>query len=153
MEYLHYQLKRRYRIFIEKYRPREEEEAPVDYTCISKPEATFLGRSLQDNPDQLSRFRQTIKIHKDPYKMRPIICCAGTFMNAWSKWLDYWLQKLKHHVPTYTKDSQQILDETKSIQLPSQYNYHPMHYSSLPTQTPCIIILTPIMQSKLLLGG
>jgi len=116
---LHYQLKRRYRIFIEKYRPREEEEAPVDYTCISKPEATFLGRSLQDNPDQLSRFRQTIKIHKDPYKMRPIICCAGTFMNAWSKWLDYWLQKLKHHVPTYTKDSQQILDETKSIQLPS----------------------------------
>ena len=39
-------------------------------------------------------------------------------MNDWSKWLDYWLQQLKPEVPTYTKDSQQILDETKTMNLP-----------------------------------
>ena len=49
--------------------------------------------------------------------MRPIVCCAGTFMNDWSKWLDYWLQQLKPNVPTYTKDSQQILDETRQLNL------------------------------------
>jgi len=60
----------------------------------------------------------TAKDHKTPWKMRPIVCCAGTFINDWSKWLDYWLQKLKHHVPTYVKDSQQVLDETNHLHLP-----------------------------------
>ena len=39
-------------------------------------------------------------------------------MNDWSKWLDYWLQQLKTTVPTYVKDSQQVLDQTKSFTLP-----------------------------------
>ena len=39
-------------------------------------------------------------------------------MNDVSKWLDYWLQKLKRHVPTYVKDSQQVLDELASLVLP-----------------------------------
>jgi hypothetical protein len=39
-------------------------------------------------------------------------------MNAWSKWLDYWLQTLKPFVPTYVKDSQQVLDQTKNFVLP-----------------------------------
>ena len=39
-------------------------------------------------------------------------------MNAWSKWLDYQLQKLKHLIPTYVKDSQQVLDELKDLILP-----------------------------------
>ena len=60
----------------------------------------------------------TAKVHKTPYKMRPIVCCAGTFMNCWSKWLDYWLQKIKSKVPTYVKDSQQILDETQQLKIP-----------------------------------
>ena len=50
--------------------------------------------------------------------MRPIVCCVGTFVNDWSKWLDYWLQQLKHLVPTYVKDSQQVLDDVKLINLP-----------------------------------
>ena len=40
------------------------------------------------------------------------------FMNDWSKWIDYWLQKMKTLVPTSIKDSQQIIDETKSLTLP-----------------------------------
>ena len=51
--------------------------------------------------------------------MRPIVCCAGTMMNDWSKWLDYWLQKLKPHIPTYVKESQQVLNETKPLRLPA----------------------------------
>ena len=39
-------------------------------------------------------------------------------MNAWSKWLDYWLQQLKHHVSTYTRDSKQLLDELVELYLP-----------------------------------
>ena len=53
-----------------------------------------------------------------PVKCRPIVCCAGTVINDVSKWLDYWLQKLKHLVPTYVKDSQQVLNEIANLFLP-----------------------------------
>ena len=39
-------------------------------------------------------------------------------MNDWSKWLDYWLQKLKPNIPTYVKDSQSVLNDLKKIKLP-----------------------------------
>ena len=84
---------------------------------LSKAEIQFLARSLRKYPTKHARFRMTAKVHKIPWMMRPIVCCAGTFMNDWSKWLDYWLQQLKPNVPTYTKDSQQILDETRLLNL------------------------------------
>ena len=104
--------------WLSKYRPRHEKEPPVDYVCISEAEVTFLRRAKRKNPDKLARFRCTAKVHKDPWKVRPIVCCRGTWINDWSKWLDYWLQKLKHYVPTYVKDSQQVLDEVKHLNLP-----------------------------------
>jgi len=85
---------------------------------ISKAEATFLRRDREQNPDQLARFRMTAKVHKNPWKMRPIVCCAGNWMNAWSKWLDYWFQKLKPFVKTFVKDLQQIIDEISQLVLP-----------------------------------
>ena len=111
-------LQYKFRAFISKYRPRKEDEEQVDFTTLSKAEDTFLRRAIKKYPDKLSRFRMTAKVHKNPYKMRPIVCCAGTFMNDWSKWLDYWLQKLKNQIPTYVKDSQQILDEIRHIHIP-----------------------------------
>ena len=51
--------------------------------------------------------------------MRPIIACAGTFMNYWSKWLDFWLQKIKKHVPTYLKNGDKVLDDIGHLKLPS----------------------------------
>ncbi|KAL7531605.1 hypothetical protein ACHAWF_003843 [Thalassiosira exigua] len=51
-----------------------------------------------------------LKAHNTPYKMRPIVCCVGTFINCLSKWIDHSLQKLKHLVPTYIKNSTSLLD-------------------------------------------
>lgn len=107
-----------FRDWLGKFRPRFEQESPVNYTTISDAEATFLRRAYKKFPDKLARFRMTAKVHKTPYKFRPVVCCVGTFMNAWSQWLDYWLQTLKPTVPTYVKDSQQVLDELSSIVLP-----------------------------------
>ena len=52
----------------------------------------------------------SLKAHKTPWKMRPIVCCAGTALNNVSRWLDYWLQQLKPFIPTYLRDSSQLLD-------------------------------------------
>ncbi len=39
-------------------------------------------------------------------------------MNDWSKWLDYWLQKLILFVPTHIKDSGALLVQLKPIKIP-----------------------------------
>mmetsp|Transcript_18789 Transcript_18789/g.39385 ORF Transcript_18789/g.39385 Transcript_18789/m.39385 type:complete len:170 (+) Transcript_18789:1884-2393(+) len=73
----------RYRmgIFVSKYR-----------TQLTPAETDYLYKSMLRFPDKLARFRMSLKAHKNPWKMQPIVCCAGTFINCLSKWLDYWLQ-------------------------------------------------------------
>jgi hypothetical protein len=102
---------------ISKYKQRERHEDPVDYICLSKSETTFLYRAIKYFPDKSVRFRQTCKIHKVPWKMRTIICCAGTFMNYWGKWLDFWLQNIKPFIPTYVKNGDQVLDKVENLTL------------------------------------
>ena len=40
-------------------------------------------------------------------------------MNYWSKWLDFWLQKLKPLIPTYLKNGDQLLDKVSTLHIPS----------------------------------
>lgn len=115
-----------YDAWLSKYRAAWEmataNKLPYDGpTPISKAEATFLRRARKRTRSelQLARFRMTMKVHKTPWKMRPIVCCAGTFMNEWSRWLDYQLQRCKPFVPTYLRDGQQVLDEVSTLDLPS----------------------------------
>ena len=76
---------------------------------IALAERIFLRQAMQKYPDKLARFRMSLKAHKNPWKMRPIVCCSGTFINCLSRWLDHWLQKLKPLLPTYIKNSTQLL--------------------------------------------
>ena len=87
---------------------------------IPNEEKSFLIQSIKRYCDKFARFRMTAKLHKQkPFPpMRPIVCCVGTFMNSWSIWLDSQLSKLTGHVASFVKDYQQILDETRDLQLP-----------------------------------
>ena len=57
----------------------------------------------------------SLKAHKTPWKMRPIVACVGTFMNYLSCWLDYHLQKLKPLIKTYIKDSKELLTKLHEL--------------------------------------
>jgi hypothetical protein len=49
------------------------------------------------------------------------VSCIGSFLDAFSKWIDYHLQNLVHYTPTYIKDSNQIIQELKTLNpLPPQ---------------------------------
>ena len=50
----------------------------------------------------------SLKIHKNPVNVRPIVCCSATLLNCLSRWLDHWLQKLKSFIKTYIKNSTQL---------------------------------------------
>ena len=71
------------------YRSRREGDEPVDYDCINKSELTYLRRVIKKYGMKQARIRMTEKVHKSPFRLQPIVCCARTIMNVWSKWLDY----------------------------------------------------------------
>ena len=82
---------------------------------LSKAEQNFLLESIRKYPDNMAKFRMSLKAHKSPWKMRPIVCCAGTMLNNLSRWLDYWLQKTKPFIATYIKDSDQLLELLRNL--------------------------------------
>lgn len=122
-------LPRRPPVLLKTYRQLTEEEATeqVAYTHrtlaqiqlnhhkdLSDSENTYSQRNGKLN-HCLPQFYITIKIHKQPYKTRPIVSCIGSFLNAFSKWVDCHLQKLVVLSPTYVKDSNQVLQDLKKI--------------------------------------
>ena len=74
-------------------------------------EEVYLNRALDRYPLKLARFRMSLKAHKNPWKMRPIVCCVGTFMNCLSRWLDHHFQKLKPLIKTYIRESADLLQK------------------------------------------
>ena len=54
-------------------------EGPVGLTDAN---GDFLNAAIHPNPDKLARFCMTMKVHKTPFKFRPIGACAGTWLNV-----------------------------------------------------------------------
>jgi hypothetical protein len=86
-----------------------------DDKLISLAEWRFLQTSIDKYKDKPTRFRLTIKVHKQPWKTRPIVCCAGTMLNGFSRWIDYWLQRLKPLIPSFIKNSEQLINDLQSL--------------------------------------
>ena len=101
-------LRYKYDIFLSKCKGKRQ---------LSKAEWIYLHRAKKATPYNFARFRMSLKAHKNPWKMRPIVCCVGTFMNNLSCWLDHWLQKLRPFIPSYLKDGNQLLTIFKSLGL------------------------------------
>ena len=58
-------------------------------------------------------------MHNTLGKTRPVVSTSGTIIAGLSKWLDHWLQKLRHKVPTYLKDSSHLIQLlTDQVKLP-----------------------------------
>jgi hypothetical protein len=76
----------------------------------------YLRTASNQNPCKMAEFCMSMKVHKKLQKTRPIVCCVGTFMNHWSKWLDFYLRKLIPFIPTYTQDTSTVLDFLRTIQ-------------------------------------
>jgi hypothetical protein len=77
--------------------------------ALSEEETTFLHSSLRKCEKKIARFYLTAKIHKTPWATRPVVSTSGTMMAGLSKWVDHWLQKLRHLIPTYLQDTSHLL--------------------------------------------
>lgn len=88
-------------------------------TSLTDAENTYFQRAAKLEY-RIPQFYLTIKVHKRPWKTRPIISCINSYLNVFSKWLDYRFKELIKYSPTYVKDSFQILQELKTLRLAPQ---------------------------------
>ena len=72
---------------------------------LSEQEKTFFRRLIENCADKLiSKFYLTLKVHKFPWKTRPVVATCGTIFAGISKWADFVLQKVMHLVPSRIHD-------------------------------------------------
>jgi hypothetical protein len=83
---------------------------------LNHAETTYFNRSFSAVPIRRPpQFYILPKVHKTPWKTRPVVSCVGSFNEIASKWLDYKLSKVVDLCPSYTKDSYQILQELHEL--------------------------------------
>jgi hypothetical protein len=58
------------------------------------------------------------KIHKTPTQLRPVVSCVNSFPSIFSTWLDFRMKELLHLIPSYIKNSTDLIKELRHINLP-----------------------------------
>jgi hypothetical protein len=83
---------------------------------LNHAEETYFSRSITEEPIRRPpQFYILPKVHKTPWKTRPVVNCVGSFNEIASKWLDYKLAKVVKLCPSYIKDSYQVLADLKQL--------------------------------------
>ena len=81
-------------------------------------ERTYFKRCFQEER-RIPQFYCTPKVHKSPWKTRPIVSCVNSRMGDLSKWVDVQLQRVVHLCPGHLKDSKSLLRRLRKLgQLP-----------------------------------
>jgi menaquinone-dependent protoporphyrinogen IX oxidase len=123
---------------------------------ISKDDNTFLWQSLEVN-DKYIYFYITAKVHKTPWKPRPITLTAGSITHGLGRWVDQELKPIVKKLPSYIRSSAHLLERLKAI------NYDPSNVSLFSCDTismytnintaPVLEVLHPFLRTLPLCAG
>jgi hypothetical protein len=86
---------------------------------LTKLDQTYLYRSL-DAVDPFPHFYITAKVHKTPWKTRPIVSTSGGILHGLGKWIDRRLQPVCRSLPTYLKSSYELKTQLSSLSFDTQ---------------------------------
>jgi len=81
---------------------------------LSDHEITYFKRCFQLR-HRMPQFYTTPKVHKSPWKTRPICSSVNSTLGYLSKWVDRQLQKVVHLCPGYLRDSKSLLTNLKQL--------------------------------------
>ena len=95
----------------------ENPSATVQNT-LSEQDLKFFTRALHKPKYRIPTFYGLIKIHKSPWKIRPVVSCCGSLLARLSTWVDFHLQRLKKFIPSYVQDSEDLQRQLSSLQIP-----------------------------------
>ena len=68
---------------------------------ISKQEKTYFNKLQGTNTCAFAKFYNTIKVHKRPWKTRPIVSFSGCLLYSLEVWIDRQLQPFVRSIPSY----------------------------------------------------
>ena len=81
---------------------------------LASAELKYLNRALK-LVHRLPQFYLLMKIHKTPWKTRPVVSTCGSLCYFLGKWVDYHLQPVAKLVPTYIRDSEELMTKLKQL--------------------------------------
>ena len=94
----------------------------------------FLDRSLAAVTDDFSYFYILAKVHKNPWKTRPIVSVSGSLLHGLGKWVDRNLQLLISELPFALKSSDELHHQlVNECALPSTARFFTMDAVSMYT--------------------
>jgi len=105
--------------------------------CLLKPEIIYFQRSLKLK-HRLPIFYGLLKVHKSPISLRPVVSSVNSLNSIFSNWLDFKMKKLLPLVKFYTKNSFDVLEDLKILNISSN--------ALLIWQTPNLCTLTKILR-------
>mmetsp|Transcript_1627 Transcript_1627/g.3754 ORF Transcript_1627/g.3754 Transcript_1627/m.3754 type:complete len:636 (-) Transcript_1627:2757-4664(-) len=82
---------------------------------IEHNDRTFLTRSLAMD-DPFSYFYAIAKVHKTPWKTRPIVSTSGSITHGLGRWLSQQLKPIVTALPSYVASSSKLVDLLKKQQ-------------------------------------
>jgi hypothetical protein len=85
---------------------------------LSQAELNFFYRSFKKH-HRIPIFYGMPKVHKSPLKLRPVVSCINSFNAIIIIWLDFRMKQLLHLIPSYIKDSKALLNDLKTIHIPT----------------------------------
>jgi hypothetical protein len=83
-------------------------------THLDKADATYLERTFHVE-DPFPKFYITAKVHKYPWKTRPIVSISGSLLDGLGKWVDKMLQPFTHRISSYVNSSMKLKEMLLSL--------------------------------------
>jgi hypothetical protein len=81
----------------------------TDYkTHFDKSDYKYLTRSTNEPTDLFPKFYITAKVHKYPWKTRPIVSVSGSLLHGLGRWIDRILQPFAQNSKAFIKSSFQL---------------------------------------------
>jgi len=88
---------------------------------LSYGERTYLRRSLTSVKDPFAYFYILAKIHKNPWKTRPIVSVCGSITHGLARWIDKQLQPICRKLPSYLASSLELRQQLANAALGSDH--------------------------------
>jgi hypothetical protein len=124
--------------------------------CFTKEDRIFLWQSLEV-PDKFSYFYITAKVHKNPWKPRPITSMAGSITHGLGRWVNQELKLIVHKLPSYIKSSKHLLKRLKNTTFdPSNVSFFSCDAVSMYTNidtNQALEVLQPFLSTSPLCAG
>ena len=95
-----------------------ENNSSTTQNSLSQQDIKYFSKALHESKYRTPTFYGLIKIHKDPWTIRPVVSCCGSLLARVSTWVDFHLQRLRHLIPSYIKDSEDLQHQLSLIHIP-----------------------------------